>query len=135
MLFRSWLVRIAVNLARDHGRNRKAAFWRRLLGGTSREESEARAREAEQLPDPQASPERRLAAREQLEDVWSAVEDLSPQQRAVFLLRFGEDMTLEEVAQAMTLEVGTVKAHLARALAALRKRLKENGTHASTSHR
>src|ERR1700756_4480406 len=28
----TWLLRIAANLARDHARNRKASFWRRLLG-------------------------------------------------------------------------------------------------------
>jgi RNA polymerase sigma-70 factor, ECF subfamily len=28
----TWLLRIAANLARDHVRNRKASFWRRLLG-------------------------------------------------------------------------------------------------------
>src|SRR5882672_10230408 len=28
----TWLLRIAVNLARDHLRNRRAGFWRRLIG-------------------------------------------------------------------------------------------------------
>src|SRR5215813_11222504 len=28
----TWLMRIAMNLARDHARNRKAGFWKRLLG-------------------------------------------------------------------------------------------------------
>ncbi len=128
----TWLVRIAVNLALDHGRNRRLAFWRRLLGGAS---SEGRAAATGEVTDPRASPERQLAAREELQAVWSAVEGLSPQQRAVFVLRFAEEMTLEEVAQAMTLEVGTVKAHLARAVGALRKRLKEKGNDAGTSDR
>jgi DNA-directed RNA polymerase specialized sigma24 family protein len=34
-------------------------------------------------------------------------------------------MTLEEIAEDMELEVGTVKAHLFRAVSAVRKRLKE----------
>ena len=28
----TWLLRIAVNLARDHARNRRASFWKRLVG-------------------------------------------------------------------------------------------------------
>ena len=128
----TWLVHIAVNLATDHSRSRKNSFWRHLLAfGKSEDAMSA----AEALPDPQASPERQLAAREELQAVWAAVDGLSPQQRAIFVLRFGEEMTLDEVAQAMTLEIGTVKAHLARAVGALRRRLKEKGHHAGTPDR
>ena len=28
----TWLLRIAVNLARDYGKNRRTSFWRRLVG-------------------------------------------------------------------------------------------------------
>ena len=129
----TWLVRIAVNLAADHGRNRRTAFWRRLFAAAKPEG--AAAPSADDTADPRASPELQLAVREQLQAVWSAVEGLSAQQRTAFVLRFAEEMTLEEVAQAMSLEVGTVKAHLARALGALRKQLKENGPHASTFDR
>src|SRR5207302_6691577 len=34
----TWLLRIAANLARDHARNRKAGFWKRLLGLGNEEE-------------------------------------------------------------------------------------------------
>jgi RNA polymerase sigma-70 factor (ECF subfamily) len=40
-------------------------------------------------------------------------------------LRFFEELSLEEIAEAMELEVGTVKAHLFRAVSAVRKKLKE----------
>jgi RNA polymerase sigma-70 factor (ECF subfamily) len=129
----TWLVRIAVNLAADHGRNRRNAFWRRLFAAAN--PGGAPPPSADDTADPRASPELQLAVREQLQAVWSAVEGLSTQQRTAFVLRFAEEMTLEEVAQAMSLEVGTVKAHLARALGALRKKFKENGAHASTSDR
>lgn len=117
----AWLVRIAVNLARDHGRNRRRAFWARLFWNAPDGESgEARA-----VADSRASPERLLAAREDVAAVWSAVSQLAPQQRAVFVLRFAEEMTLEEIAGATELAVGTVKTHLHRALLAVRKQLKE----------
>ena len=87
----TWLVRIAVNLAVDHGRNRRNAFWRHLLSSAGGEDA---LRAARNLPDPQASPERLAAAREELQAVWRATEELSPQQRAGFVLRFSEEMTL-----------------------------------------
>ncbi len=128
----TWLVRIAINLATDHARNRRTAFWRRLFGGA---DADATAHAASALLYPGPSPERQLAVREELRAVWSAVESLPPQQRAAFVLRFAEQLTLAEVAEAMALEVGTVKAHLARALGAVRKRFKEKSIHARPSDR
>ncbi len=131
----TWLVRIAVNLATDHARSRRNSFWRLLFREPHREAARTARPVAHDLPDPRASPERELAARQELEAVWSAVDRLSPQQRAIFVLRFAEEMTLEEVAQAMALEVGTVKSHLSRALGAIRRQLKESEPHARTSDR
>jgi RNA polymerase sigma-70 factor (ECF subfamily) len=118
----TWLIRIAINLARDHARNRRTAFWRNLFHPAQQAEAEAAALQAS---DPRPSAERAILAREQLATVGSILEKLSPRQRSVFSLRFFEEMTLEEIAEAMELEVGTVKAHLFRAVSAVRKRLKE----------
>jgi RNA polymerase sigma-70 factor (ECF subfamily) len=117
----TWLIRIAINLARDHTRNRRWAFWRNIVQPSSppHETSEV------DIPDPGPSAERALLAREQLAAAESALEKLSPQQRLAFSLRFFEDMSLEEIAAAMQLEVGTVKAHLFRAVSAVRNKLKE----------
>ena len=114
----TWLVRIATNLARDHARNRRAAFWRKLL--QKNPDGHAAPRPLD-IPDPAPSPERVVLAREQLESVWTAVEQLPQQQRTAFALRFAGDMTLEEIADVMELEVGTVKAHLFRAVSAIKK--------------
>jgi RNA polymerase sigma-70 factor (ECF subfamily) len=124
----TWLVRIAINLAADHGRNRRTAFWRRLFP-RHRDEANALAA-AHVVPDPGASPLRQLMAREQLQAVWVAVDELSANQRTAFVLRFVEEMSIEEISQSMDIETGTVKSHLARALAAVRKKTKENGRHA-----
>ncbi len=119
---RTWLLRIAVNLARDHGKNRRLQFWRRLFTGF---------REGAPDPEPvhpQPSPERVLIARERLDEVWEAVESLSAQQKTVFVLRFVEDMDLEEIAQTTNLRLGTVKAHLSRALGSIRRTVSERAT-------
>ncbi len=118
----TWLIRIAVNLARDHARNRRLAFWRNILQRPSPPEQEAPETD---IPDPGPSAERALLAREQLAAAESVLEKISPQQRLAFSLRFFEEMTLKEIAEAMQLEVGTVKAHLFRAVIAVRNKLKE----------
>jgi RNA polymerase sigma-70 factor (ECF subfamily) len=52
------------------------------------------------------------------------VDDLPQRQREVFLLRFAEEMPLEEIAQALGMESGTVKAHLFRAVRTVRTRMR-----------
>ncbi|MCU1306601.1 MAG: polymerase sigma-70 factor [Acidobacteriaceae bacterium] len=114
----TWLTRIAVNLARDHHRNRKLAFWRRLFTVQPGEDVTVM---AEAQPELRADPERSVLAKEKASEVWEIVGKLPTQQRAIFTLRFAEEMSIEEIAQAMSLQQGTVKTHLFRALATLRK--------------
>jgi RNA polymerase sigma-70 factor, ECF subfamily len=117
----TWLLRIAANLARDHGRNRKTSFWKRLLGL----EDGAQDGAAQRVPSGEASPEQALLAREDLRAVWEVAKQLSQQQRAVFLLRFVEEMELNEIAAALGLEVGSVKTHLFRAVQTVRSKLRD----------
>jgi RNA polymerase sigma-70 factor (ECF subfamily) len=113
----TWMIRIAINLARDHLKNRRASFWRRFLRG----KESAMQSMAGSFPTPEES----LASREKLTAVWSAVERLPLQQRTAFVLRFGEDVPLHEIAGAMNLREGTVKAHIANATAAIRRALEQ----------
>ncbi|HXE90506.1 MAG TPA: sigma-70 family RNA polymerase sigma factor [Terriglobales bacterium] len=117
----TWLVRIALNLAHEQRRSPRVAFWRRLFH-RDREELH-RVERAVAAHEP--SPEQQASARQEAAAVWQVVATLSPRQRAIFVLRYAEEMTLNEIAQAMDLEVGTVKVHLSRALAAVRLRLGE----------
>ena len=107
----TWLVTIAINLAHDHNRNRRWAFWRRL-GHTDRIEA---------VPDAGRSPEQILIDEESVNAVRTAVKKLSERQKTVFMLRFVEEMPLASIAEVMSLEVGTVKTHLFRAIDAVRK--------------
>jgi len=115
----TWLCRIAVNLARDHGRNRRTSFWKKLIGLDGLEGDSVN------LATPQPSAERVLLAREELSAVWDALETLSEQQRTVFLLRFAEEMSLQEIAETLGLKTGSVKAQLFRATGKIRETLKE----------
>jgi RNA polymerase sigma-70 factor (ECF subfamily) len=117
----TWLVRIAINLARDYQRSRRHGFWRKLLGSGTRESEFA----TEMAEDEAPRADRALIAREQLRRTMAAVKTLSPQQQSVFHLRFIEELSLEEVAAVMGVEVGTVKSHLSRAVNALRQQRNE----------
>ncbi len=111
------LIRIAVNLARDYQRNRRQNFWRRLLGNNPKETELA----TEMAVDTTPRADRALLAREELQRTMAAVKTLSPQQQTVFHLRFLEELSIEEIAQVMNVETGTVKSHLSRAINALRQ--------------
>ncbi|MFB3920199.1 MAG: RNA polymerase sigma factor [Terriglobia bacterium] len=116
----TWLIRIAMNLARDHARNRRLAFWRTLFAGHADERA---GQPPTEISDPAPSPERAFLAREQLNAVWAAIEQLPRQQRTVFSMRFAGEMSLREIADVMDLEIATVKAHLFRAVAAVKKQV------------
>jgi len=118
-----WLIKIAVNLARDHRRSRLREFLHRWFSS-----SEEVAALGLKLSDPHPSQEQVLLGREELAGVWAAVERLSPKQRAVFILRFVEEMSLEEIAAATSLKPGTVKTHLFRAVHAIREQRKGGRT-------
>jgi RNA polymerase sigma-70 factor, ECF subfamily len=114
----TWLMRIAVNLVRDHQRSMKLRFWKRAAMLDAAEMSE-------RLPDTRSSTEHRLIAQEKVEMVWRAVETLSERQRSIFLLRFVEELELPEIAEAMQLNLNTVKSHLYRALNAVKQQVGE----------
>ena len=116
----TWLIRIAVNLVRDHARNRRAGFWKRLL----RLEDPRVIADDRELSSVKPSPERGLLAREELDAVWRAVDRLSARQREVFVLRFAEEMELREIAEVLDLRVGTVKAQLFRAVTNVREQVR-----------
>ncbi len=115
----TWLIRIALNLARDHVRNRRLGFWRRIRWANPAATTEP------VVPDPDPSPERHLLARERLAAVWAQVDRLPVRQRTCFMLRYIEEMPIAAIAETLQVEVGTVKAHLARALGAVRQHMQE----------
>jgi RNA polymerase sigma-70 factor (ECF subfamily) len=114
----TWLMRIAINLQKDHWRNRRMQFWRKTqTNAVDLDEA------SEWLPSGESSAEQRVLAHERVGMVWKVVEGLSERQRTVFLLRFVEELELGEIARVTGLNEGTVKAHLSRALGKVRGEL------------
>jgi len=114
-----WLTRIAVNTCLDRLRSKRWLFWRKRPGPD--DEATILALAASREPDA----EDRCFALEVGRRLAAGLECLSMRQRAVFTLRHYEDHSLEEIAQILSLDVGTVKAHLSRALTKLRKELED----------
>ncbi|MGB9409342.1 MAG: sigma-70 family RNA polymerase sigma factor [Terracidiphilus sp.] len=114
----TWLMRIAINLQKDHWRNRRMQFWRH-----TRANAVGLDEASEWLPSGERSVEQQLMARERVEQVGKAVAGLSERQRTVFLLRYVEEAELSEIARATGLSEGTVKAHLSRAVTRVRAEL------------
>lgn len=110
--FSTWLFTIAYRLCINHLRKRKALsgemdFAR--VGGADADvrESVANTEEARRL--------RML--------IWSAVDELSPPQRASVLLFYREGKSCEEIGRVLDIPTVTVKSHLHRARARLRTAL------------
>jgi RNA polymerase sigma-70 factor, ECF subfamily len=114
----SWLTSIALNLVRDHQRIRKFQFWRKAES-TAVDIVDA----AGFLPSSEKSPEEQIMVRERAKEVAAVLQQLSLKQRAVFLMRFQEEMDVAEIAVAISMPVNTVKTHLHRAIRAVRESL------------
>src|SRR5215471_8451222 len=114
-----WITRIAVNTCLDRLRSRKWQFWRRRP--SPEDEQAILAMAASDAPGAEAH----CAAGEIAARLAAALEKLSPRQRAVFTLRHYEDLSLDEIGTILGLDVGTVKAHMFRAMTKLRQDLED----------
>jgi RNA polymerase sigma-70 factor (ECF subfamily) len=114
-----WLTRIAVNTCLDRLRSQKWRLWRRRPA--PEDEAIILARTASLRPEA----EQRYFAKEISTRLDAALTRLSLRQRTVFALRHYEDKSLEEIGAILGLDVGTVKAHMFRAVAKLRNELRD----------
>ncbi len=103
--FDGWLDRILVNACMDRMRRRKRVRFVEI-------------EEGEEVPG--RDPFRDLLAKDELGRVLHV---LTPEQRAVVVLRFWRDLQVDEIARRLDCPPGTVKSRLHTAIAALRERL------------
>ncbi len=115
--FVAWLLGIARNLTIDTMRRKRAASLDELMDSTEREP----------LPveDNAPNPFDRVLSSEQQEQVAAAMEHLPAPYREVLVLRFQEELPLDEISQVVRAPLSTVKSRLYRALEALAPRLQE----------
>ncbi len=114
----TWLTSIAVNLIRDHQRTQKFKFWKQARA-TAVDVNDV----ASFIAAGQSTPEVQLIAREQVSRLGSVLETLSANQRTVFLMKFSDEMDLQQISSTLNMPINTVKTHLHRALKAVRAQL------------
>ena len=116
--FATWLYRLASNAAIDYLRKNK------------RQRAEASLNDEElglNAPDPAPTPQEQAEVQSLQEAVRWGMGELSQEHRQVLDLREYQELSYEEIAQQLGVDLGTVKSRLSRARSALRKILLRSG--------
>src|SRR5579872_7235573 len=108
--FLPWLLRIAANQCYDELRRRQ----RRPTSSLPEEPF---------VPDPEPGPDQAALGAESLRAIEAALAQLAPEQRLCVVLIDVQGLDYDEAAQAMGVNLGTVKSRLSRARAQLRELL------------
>ncbi len=120
--FSTWLYRIALNVCHTH-RARKARHAFVSLDQATTGQTTAEKTLGDSLAAPDRSAEQGVILKELASYVKSAVNDLSPRQKTVFVLRHYHGLKLREIASLLECAEGTVKRHLFCATEKLRESL------------
>ncbi len=72
------------------------------------------------------TPDAALSAQQTNGALFDRLDELSPQQRAALVLRYGHDLPVGEIAAMLGVELATAKTHLVRGLARLRDLMEEH---------
>ena len=113
----TWIYRIAVNKSLNHIRRKK---WHRWLQPI---ENLTGRREAEPVAPENTLPEREIEERQQLAQLWHALDSLPENQRKAFVLSRMEDFSYREIAAIMETTLPGVESLLQRARVNLQKKL------------
>ena len=119
--FSSWVYRIAVNASIDLKRRSQSKGLASLdaIRGAAADDGARLDFRDETSEAPQA-----VASRHELEaEIQEAILRLSPKMQAITVLRYIEALSYEEIAETLSISLGTVKSRLSRAHAALDREL------------
>lgn len=108
---RSWIFRVAINVARD----RQSSVWQRRSKQLGLDDPLL----SNSIPGPHAA----LEQREELERLSAALHRLRQDEKEVFFLRQNSDLTYEEIAGICRRPIGTIKTQMRSALQKLRRQL------------
>jgi RNA polymerase sigma-70 factor (ECF subfamily) len=114
--FDTWLFTIARNLVIDYRRKRTLASLDELFEGSSEDDRPM----SFEISDSQPTPFDRFASLEDRQRVADALLSVDTLYREVLVLRFHEDLSLQEIASVTRAPLSTVKSRLYRGLAAIR---------------
>lgn len=115
---RGWLYRIARNRCIDHRRRRNDGAGAEARGKRLSQPSFDAAR------DPLTTPAARALKRDRAERVQAALQGMDEDLREVIVMKYLQDLSRDEIAEALGLTVAGVKDRLARATELLREKLR-----------
>lgn len=121
--FSTWIYKVATNAAIDFQRSKKrrrSVFIEQSKYDEPREHGSI----IENIEDPEPPIIKSIENSDLKRFISQAVEQLSPQQRAAFVLKFFHDKSTDEIAKIINCDPVTVRGHLLRATIKLRKKLK-----------
>jgi len=114
--FSCWLYRIAANAVASHYRNRRPQLS---------------LDDAIDLAVVETDPADEAIARERVRAIWQAVDRLPPQQRAAMILKFSDDLTMEDIGAILGKSSAAAKLLIYRAVQRLRVELAAEADEAS----
>lgn len=117
--FYTWFYRILVNLCLDYRRHRGRVTWESL------DDKPDSATERSDTTGAIPPPDQAVMSGEISRRIGAALAELPPKQRAAFILKNHQGLSIQEIARVMQSAEGTVKVHLHRAVAVLRQKLAE----------
>ena len=116
--FSTWLYRLVSNAAIDHLRRTK-----HQRGNVSLDDEELNL----DAPDDSPTPQEAAEERDLKEAVAAGLKELSDDHRTVLVMREVQELSYEEIADSLQLDLGTVKSRISRARTHLRKILLQSG--------
>lgn len=123
--FETWLFTIARNLLIDQRRKRTMSSLDELFEGKTEEDRPM----AFEVQDGDPTPFDHLASMEDREKVSAALLELDTLHREVLVLRFHEELSLEEISKVTRAPLSTVKSRLYRGMAMIKPKLQHTLPH------
>jgi RNA polymerase sigma-70 factor (ECF subfamily) len=117
--FKAWLLRIVTNACYDQLRKKQRRPTQSL------DDLPVEQDHVQYLRDPAEHPDERLERQELNDLIQAGIETLPPEQRVVLVLSDVQGLSYQEIAEAASLSLGTVKSRLSRGRAKLRDYLRQ----------
>ncbi|SEQ52833.1 RNA polymerase sigma factor [Piscibacillus halophilus] len=114
--FKSWVYSIAINKSKDHLRSlkkRQRIYKEKVVKLWDNKDDE--------------TPEKHSIRQEHSSQILKSVKQLPLKYREVIILYYFEDLTLKEIAEALSIKLNTAKARLQRARKKLKPKLEHDG--------
>jgi RNA polymerase sigma-70 factor (ECF subfamily) len=121
---KTWIYRITTNLALNRLKFNKRRRQNRQVS-LDQAPAEDMPNLSEMVPDRRPGPEQRMHARQIESRLQEALDGLSDDQKAIVILRDVEGLSYEEIADALDVNIGTVKSRLARGRAGIQAMMKD----------